>query len=351
MKELIESVSEYLSARLNLDRQDYKISEINYKTIPGVIKLEPLNHGIPRLILVNHRQSSDAMHFIPYHRIHERPDRQIMSYTIGKNLSNLAELKEINGKLHSRSGLSYDPHELVHQHPTQSLIGLWVHDCLTEDLDHHKSLNRKILPGGACISFDFGLAFSCRYYPPFYTAELGLGDEEIIAHQDFLTGLLSEYSGLLAVHEDQFLTPMLKFFPETHHLPLCRYYLENFKSLFPIRLLYGRFFEKIKKSKFDPECLAGLARAIGLDISGVFNWEQFITRLRGIKPVPMSLQGLNLSGLDLRNADFKEADLREANLSGSNVEGADFRGADLRGASLEGTNLERSRTEGTVFER
>lgn len=349
MKELIESVSEYLSARLNIDRQYYKISKINYKTIPGVIQLEPFNHGIPRLILVTAGQCSDAKQFIPYHRIHERPDRQIMSYTIGKNLSNLAEVNEIKGKLYSRSCLSYGLHELVHRHPIESRIGLWVHDCLTEDLDHHKSLNRKILPGGASISFDFGLAFSCRYYPPFYTAELGLGDEEIIAHQDFLTALLSEYSGLLAVHEDLFLTPVQKLFPETHHLPLCRYYLENFKSLFPIRLLYGRFFEKIKKSKFDPESLAVLARAIGLGISGLDNWEQFITKLRGIRPVPMNLQGLNLSGLDLRNADFKDADLREANLSGSNMEGADFRGADLRGTNLEGVLLKRASMEGAVF--
>ncbi len=340
---------EYLTTRLNIDTSDIEVCDMKSGISQSLIHLKPFHPGMPSLIVVNHEEYFDFRRFIPYHRVNERPDRQIISYTIGKGLSNLAEINEVGGELYSRSCLSYDPCELIHQDPVQSCMGLWVHDCLTEDLDHHTSLNRKVLPDGACISFDFGLAFSCRYYPPFYTAELGLLDEEIEKQQAFLIDLLSDYAERLTIKEHEMMASVRKKYPETHHASLCRYYFENFKSLFSVRLRYGRFFEKIKKTEFDPGKLRRIADTIELKIHGVRSWEQLIAKLAAIKPVPMDLRGLDLSGVDLRNAYFKDADLREVNLSGSNVDGADFRGADLRGACLDGTNMEKATTEGAVY--
>lgn len=349
MEAIILSVKEYLNGCLGIASFDYEISGLHFEPCRIFVDLKTFHRGIPRLVKVEREESSNDPRLTPYHQVRERPDRQIMSYLIGKGLSNLAELVEIGGKLYSRSCLSYDPDELVHQDPVQSALGLWAHDCLTEDLDHHASLNRIVLPSGPCMSFDFGLAFSCRYYPPFYTVELGLKDDQIIEHRDFLIALLSEYACRLKHGENDILPSVRKYYPKTHHFPLCRYYVENFRSLFPIRLRYGRFFEKLKKAQFTLKRVFRLAEDLGMNIEGIENWEQFNAGLAALRPAPMQLQGLNLAGLDLRNADFRNADLREANLSASHLAGADFRGADLRGACLRDVDMTRARTEGVVL--
>jgi hypothetical protein len=345
MENLISSVSEYLSSGLNIAGSDFEISDIRSEILQTVIQLKPFHPGIPALILADRDESSGSIRFTPYHPIRERPDRQIMSYAIGKHLSNLADLKEIGGKLYSRSCLSYNPCELVHRNPVESRMGLWVHDCLTEDLDHHKSLNRHVSAQGLCISFDFGLAFSCRYYPPFYTFELGLSDEEIKNRQAFLIALLSDYANPAGAGESDMLAAVAGRFPLTSNASLCRYYLRNYKSLFPVRLRYGRFFDKIKSTGFEKKALSIIADSIGLNLKDILNWHQFSEGLAAITPKPMDLRGLNLSGIDLQNAFFRGADLREADLSGSNLSGADFRNADLRGACIYGTNLNDALTE------
>jgi hypothetical protein len=345
-KKITGSVTRHLVEQLNIGISDIEIADIGHGISKSIVCLAPHHPGIPSLIVVKHEKGADAERITPYYRVNERPDRQILSYLIGKDLSNLAEIKEIDGRLYSRACLSYDPAALIHRNPVQSRMGLWVHDCLTEDLDHHKTLNRHVLPEGACVSFDFGLAFSCRYYPPFYTAELGIEDEEIMAHQSFLIQLLSGYARRLAVTEQEMMAAVEKNYPKTHHMSLCRYYYKNFISMFPVRLRYGRFFEKIKRSPFNPEKLGFISDAIGLKINGISGWEVFMDKLAGTRPVPMDLRGLDLSGVDLRNAYFRESDLRRADFSGSNVAGADFRGADLRGACLEGANMDKAMTEG-----
>jgi hypothetical protein len=346
---LISSVREYLSGRLGIDGSDYEVASLLSEQDRALVHLKTAHRGIPRLVEINLEEPCGALQPVAYHLVRERPDRQIMSYVIGKDLSNLAAVKEIEGKLYSRSCLSYDPQDLVHSDPLQSRLALWVHDCLTEDLDHHASLNRITLPCGASLSFDFGLAFSCRYYPPFYTVELGLKDHHIIDHKDFLISLLSEYARRSKHGEKDILHSVQKHYPRTHHFSLCRYYIQNFGSLFPIRLRYGRFLEKLRKGQFALKSASRLAEHLGMNLDGIENCEQFNARLADLKPVPMQLQGLNLSGLDLRNADFRNADLREADFSGSNLVGADFRGADLRGACLRDVDMEAAKTEGAIF--
>ena len=199
------------------------------------------------------------------------------------------------------------------------------------------------------MSFDFGLAFSSRYYPPFYTAELGLEGKAIEIHQPFLLDVLCNYAEHLMKNEQEIMDSVKETYPQTHHHSLCHYYLRNFLSLFPVRLRYGRFFDKIKKTPFNPKDLERIADVIHLSIRDVHTWEAFILKLSELKPITMDLRGLNLSDLDLRNGYFKQSDLQEADLSGSNVAGADFRGADIRGANLEGTNMEKAMTEGAIF--
>ncbi len=351
MHNLVSSIDACLRAKLGSDPSEFEVSRVEAVGTDTLIFLKPHHQRVPSLVVVSRNEPGRCTRFTPYHEVKERPNRQITSYTLGHGLSNLADLREIGGKLYSRSCLSYDSCELVHQNPVESRMGLWVHDCLTEDLDHHKSLNRHVSARGICISFDFGLAFSCRYYPPFYAFELGLSDEEIRNRQAFLIALLSDYAGLTSARESDTLAAITGRFPFACNTPLCRYYLRNFKSLFPVRLRYGRFFDKIKSTAFERKGISLIADSIGLNLKDVHNWNQFAEKLAKIDPMPMDLRGLDLSGIDLQNAFFRGADLREADLSGSNLAGADFRNADLRGANLEGTNLERAKTEGAGFEQ
>jgi hypothetical protein len=288
----------------------------------------------------------------PYYRIRERPDRQIVSYLLGQGRCNLAEVREIADELYSRAAWSFSSAELPHQSDLTSRIGLWVHDCLTEDLDHGKSLNRLYLPCGTCVSYDFGMAFSSRYYPPFYAFELGLADPDIADHDDFVLTLLAEYSTLvetLASDENEFIRNIQKAFPTTHRESLCRYYLRNFKTRFPERLYWGRFFEKLKHNPWPGRKMEPIAHTIGLDLREIHSWTDWIRGLGAIDRPVLDLRGLDLSGADLRRADFRGSDLRDANLREADFSGADLRKADLRGAKTKGLKIDRTDIRQTRF--
>lgn len=305
-----------------------------------------------RLIECTLNGGKDAGGIRPYYRIQERPDRQIVSYMLGRERCNLAEVREIDGKLYSRAAWSYSPGELPHTSGLTSRIALWVHDCLTEDLDHGKSLNRVDLPCKTCVSYDFGMAFSSRHYPPFYTHELGLSDPDIADRGDFVITLLTGYAALVETprtNEDNLIRAIQTNFPTIHRESLCRYYLRNFKTRFPERLYWGRFFEKLKNNPWPGDELAPIARTIGTNFKKIHSWSDWLRGLRTINPHVLDLRGFDFSGADLRRADLRGADLREADLIGADLSGADLRNADLRGAKTEGLNLERADLRQTKF--
>jgi hypothetical protein len=288
----------------------------------------------------------------PYYRIQERPDRQIVSYLLGRERCNLAEVREIADELYSRAAWSISPAELPHQSDLTSRIGLWVHDCLTEDLDHGKSLNRASLPCGTCVSYDFGMAFSSRYYPPFYAHELGLSDSAIAGRADFVMNLLADYAALvesLQKDENRFIRNIQNAFPTTHRESLCRYYVRNFTSRFPERLFWGRFFEKLKHQFWPGQKMEPIARAAGLELKKIHSWTDWVRVLRTIKPPMLDLRGFDFSGTDLRRADLRGTDLREANLCDADLSGADLRNAVLRGAETKGLNLDEADIRQTQF--
>ncbi len=275
---------------------------------------------------------------VPYFPVRERPSRQIVSYTLGKELCNLAEVREVFGRLYSRYCGSHVLEELPQRTAALSRIALWVHDCLTEDFDHQTSLNRKDLPQGVCISYDFGMAFSNHFFPPFYTKELGISDESILEHRSCLLDLIRRYVRG-AKDEAEWVRRILASYPGVCRTDRCRYYLRNYRAYLPARLYFGRLFEKIRSAPFDRQSALEIAEEIGLDIRGVSGWDSLLRSIRSLPRRALNLTGLDLSDMDLRRADLRGADLREANLAGADLEGADLRGADLGGADLRGANL------------
>jgi len=316
------------------------------KVIDGVCWsfLDCMDKRCPQLLRIRVKGRESGREIIPYFLIREGPDRQIMSYFLGKGLCNLAEVKEFFGSLFSRYCGSYDADELPHRKGSLSKIALWVHDCLTEDFDHQTSLNRQDLGHGVCISYDFGMAFSNHYYPPFYTKELGISDDSILENRLFLLDLLTRYARWLRTEEGAFVGKVESSSPTTSHADRCRYYLRNYTAHFPTRLYFGRFFEKVRNTPFEKEGVSEIAETIALDIRGLSDWESLIEALRGCPRGQVDLRGLDLSGMDLRGADLRRADLKGADLTGADLAGADLTGADMRGARVgkvdwRGTNL------------
>jgi len=328
------------------------VSEVREsKTIPGCCHVFPevSDDRLPRLLRVQYYGQSGISAVIPYYAVVEHPDRQMVSYFLGKGRCNLAEIAEVEAGLWSRSCGSYRLEELPHQDEERSKIGLWVHDCLTEDLDHGKALNRRNLPNGVCISYDFGMAFSSRYYPPFYTFELGLSDDSIRKHGSFVLSLLCGYAELLQTGEDKIVGILLKAYPETHNEPLGRYYLRNFKANFPVRLHYGQLIAKLKGLPFEQKKLRGVAEAVGIPMNSMDSWEDFAETLSAMKSARLDLRGLNLSGADLRKACLRGADLRDTDLSGADLAGADLRDTDLRGSSFDPEKIRQAGIDGAIF--
>ena len=131
VEKLVSSITAFLKNRLNIDKSDIDFNDITSDGCYCLAKLKPLHPGIPQLIIGELTASHDLKSVTPYYPVNERPDRQIMSYILGKEKANLAEIKEIKGHLYSRCCLSYETTELIHDDPVESCIGLWVHDCLT----------------------------------------------------------------------------------------------------------------------------------------------------------------------------------------------------------------------------
>lgn len=293
----------------------------------------------PELFLIRDVQNESGGEIIPYFSLQERPGRQIVSYSLGKGLCNLAEVKELFGRLYSRYCGSYQVEELPQRRASRSRIALWVHDCLTEDFDHQISLNRQNLQEGVCISYDFGMAFSNHYFPPFYTMELGISDTSILEHRLFLLEVLSVYSRWVRAVEGSVVSAMEKAYPATCQGDRCRYYLRNYKAHFRTRLYFGRFFEKILNAPFEKQRVEEIADTIQLDMDGISNWKSFVEIIQSSPRRNLDLRGLNLSYMDLRRADLKGADLTGANLAGADLEDADMRGAKLSKVDMRGTNL------------
>lgn len=323
------------------------ISSIRYNGSLWVY-LEAADRRSPSLLQIKHGHATDSIGIIPFYLIKSRPDRQIVSFMLGRGLCNLAEIREIDGLLYSRHAGSYVQSELVHEHPAASRIALWVHDCLTEDVDHGITLNRYVCRGGACISYDFGLAFSNRSYPPFYAWELGIEDASIAEHAEFLLDMISSYAVHLERPEEDLLLGIRSGYSGTCHEGLCRYYLRSFRTHFTVRLYYGRFFEKLAGTPFCRERVSALARSAGIHHEGCRDWKDFATALRNTPRRHLHLEGLDLSGADLRAADLRGAVLRDVNLKGADLGRADIRNADLRGANLSGANLRGAVMEGII---
>ena len=318
---------------LKLDGQNYLMIETIDKRTPKLFFVDTSANGIPKRV-------------IPYFLIHERPDRQILSYFLGKGLCNLSEIREIAGRLYSRYADSYDLKELVHQDEIKSKIALWLHDCLTEDFDHHSSLNRKDISSGASISYDFGMSFSNSYFPPFYAWELGLDDNSIKENSDYLLKLLKGYVALVKMKEDAIISTITGTYPNTHNENIIRYLIRIYKTYFPMRLYYGRIFDKLKDTPFERDGLSAIMEVLDISIKNVNDWAALIKILSENRRRSLDLRGLDLSNANMRRADLSGADLRGVNLTGTDLGGVDLRGADLRGARMDGVNFEGAKIEG-----
>lgn len=338
-RELRQWVRAYCRQRPDLSLCSCDVREVKKKGRDIWVFLDFLDKRCPELFLLREAGRESSAEIIPYFSIQERPDRQIVSYSLGNGLCNLAEVREGFGGLYSRYCGSYAPEELPQQDGNLSRIALWVHDCLTEDFDHQTSLNRQNLAEGVCISYDFGMAFSNHYFPPFYTLELGISEDSILEHRLFMLDLLVRYAGWIGSNEAEAVRNLETSYPGTCHGDRCRYYLRNYKTHFRTRLYFGRFFEKILNTPFETQKIEELAGTIELDMNGVSDWESFVEIIRSSPRGNLDLRGLDLSDMDLRRADLRGADLTGASLAGADLEDADMRGAKLSGVDMRGTNL------------
>lgn len=348
-KRLLSVVYDYCIKRPEFFLDSIEVKEIWKIDGRNYLLIETIDKRTPELFIVDASKNSIPKRVIPYFLIHERPDRQIMSYFLGKGLCNLSEVREIAGRLYSRYTDSYDPEELPHQDEIKSKIALWLHDCLTEDFDHHSSLNRHDLSSGVSISYDFGMSFSNSYFPPFYAWEFGLDDNSIKKNAPFVIELLTEYARLIGRDEDVFISTIKEIYPKTHNENIIKYLIRNYKTYFPMRLYYGRIFDKLKDTPFERDGLSTIMETLGISLEGVNDWTTLIEILSNNRRKSLDLRGLDLSHINMRRADLSGADLRSVDLTGTDLGGADLRGADLRGARMEGVNLEGARMEGTIL--
>jgi hypothetical protein len=345
-------VQDYCGDRPELILGSFTIAEVKKSRDGYCVFIETHDKRNPRLFILDNFSNGVPGQITPFFLIRQHENRQVVSYRLGHNLCNLAEVREIYGRLYSRYAASYTAGEVIHQDAVRSRIALWVQECLTEDFDHHKTLNRGEILCGAAILFDFGMSFSNTWFPPFFAWELGLEDDVIAANADFLIDHLALYALLLGEDEEKIISGIREAYPLTYRDGLCRYYLRNFAAYFPVRLLYGRFFEKLKDiSAGDSarESLKTVAKGAGLSIEGLGGYRDFLKRLGARHRGRLSLRGLDLSGISLRRADLRGADLRECDVTGTDLSGADLRDADLRGARTGGMVLTDALTDEILF--
>jgi Pentapeptide repeats (8 copies) len=348
-KKLLSIVEYYCIARPEFFLDSIKAEKTLKLDGRNYLFIETIDKRTPKLFLVDTSVNGIPKRVIPYFLINERPDRQILSYSLGKNLCNLSEIKEIAGRLYSRYADSYDPKELPHQDEIKSKIALWLHDCLTEDFDHHSSLNRKDISSGISISYDFGMSFSNSYFPPFYAWELGLDDNSIKENSDFLLELLKGYVNFVKMKEDAIISTISEAYSKTHNENIIRYLIRIYKTYFPMRLYYGRIFDKLKDTPFEKDALSTIMEVFDISLKRVNDWTALTKIISENRRRSLDLRGLDLSNVNMRRADLFGADIRGVNLTGADLGGADLRGADLRGARVEGANFEGVKREGIKF--
>ncbi len=343
--DLRSCVHAYCRERPELPLRSEEIREVRRVDGETWVFSDSQDKRCPQLFLVHRSESESDAQITPYFALQEHPERQIVSYALGKGLCNLAEVRELFGRLFSRYCGSYEPEELPHGSGSLSRIGLWVHDCLTEDFDHQVSLNRQHLGEGISISYDFGMAFSNHYFPPFYSMELGISDKSIVENHRFLLELLRSYAGRARADEQDMIRSLEKSYPTTCKPDFCKYILRSFKTYFPTRLYFGRFFEKIREVPVEQERLIEIGNMIGVKTEDIRDVQEWVECLRLLPRGRLDLRGLDLSDMDLTRADLRNADLTGANLEGADLEEADLRGTILSEADLHGANLKGAKTD------
>ena len=335
-RRIIKEIESFCQDRPDLFLSSLQVEGYQSAGNDGFFFVQTDDKRSPRMILARNIDNGNAPAIVPYYLIHERPEAQAVSFLLGRGLCNLAEVREVSGRLYSRYSGSHSLTDLPHGNAIQSKIALWVHDCLTQDLDHQAELNRHHLPQGACISFDFGLAFMRHYYPPFYTFELGISDASIRENRDFVLELLTRYAVRARQAESEFIAKVTEAYPTTCRVDLCRYYFRNFGGYLSRRMYRGGFFQKMTQAGYLEREALQFAETMGINGCGLRGGLDLLQALSACRPGKLDLRDLDLSGADLRKADLNGADLRGTALEGANLAKADLRGADLTGTSLFG---------------
>lgn len=222
---------------------------------------------------------SNKIKVIPYFVIKNHHNRHIVSYSIGKKLCNLSEVREVSGTLYSRCSGSYSPIELSQGGVIDSKIALWIHDCLTGDFDHHDTLNRRVLATGVTISYDFGKCFANSHFPKDYAGELGLSGATIAGCSEFVVNQLKEYSNLFKIDEGAFISGIMETYPETGNDKELLIYFNCFKKNFPMRLYYGRLFDPFVGFPFDWRQIEPILNRAEIDIDPISDWDCLIDGL------------------------------------------------------------------------
>ena len=233
----------------------------------------------PVLFVVNGPGCVNERLIIPYYLIRDDLNRNIISYSIGRGICNLSEVRETSGLLYSRCSGSYDPNELPQRNEIDSKIALWIHDCLTGDFDHGRRLNRGELASGITISYDFGRCFTSPHFPVDYAGELGLDAETIAGHSDFVVDQLKKYARIFAEDGGEFVLRIAQSYPETGDEERLTRYLSCFKDNFPMRLYYGRIFDSFSGLPFDRGSVAEVFDPVGIDVDSVLGWDSLIALL------------------------------------------------------------------------
>lgn len=235
--------------------------------------------GIPSLFAVRDVERSGEKKVVPYFLIQNNHNRHIVSYRIGKGLCNLSEVREVFGSLYSRCSASYGTEELPHRDGADSKIALWIHDCLTGDFDHKSTLNRRELPSGITVSYDFGKCFTSLHFPNNYAEELGLEDASIAERSVFIVGQLRKYTHLFHKGEGVFVSDIMEEYPETGNEEKLMEYFNSFKVNLPMRLYYGRLFDSFLGLPFDRLQIEPVLKAAEVDIGPIIDWDSLIAGL------------------------------------------------------------------------
>jgi hypothetical protein len=233
----------------------------------------------PELFVVNGLGFSGDWSIIPYYPVRDDRSRNIISYSIGRGICNLSEVREILGLLYSRCSGSYDPDSLPQRSGLDSKIALWIHDCLTGDFDHGRRLNRAELASGVTLSYDFGKCFTSPHFPVNYAGELGLDTDSIAGRLSFVVEQLKKYSRIFLEDGRAFVSKITESYPETGREEKLLRFFNCFRDNFPMRLYYGRIFDSFPGLPFDGEGVREIFDPVGIDTGAVAGWESLISLL------------------------------------------------------------------------